>query len=126
MQYYYKLVLESVPRELEDQLTLICFEHGASGVSEDLQFKQSQHDYQPRTVITAQFTLFAYFENQIPEDLFELMQERFPQIAMQVLQGVKQWLFHRVTSHLGHPIVPRKQRREIHAADNEFTWNELH
>ena len=92
-EFYYRVVLEGVPREKEDLLTLYCFELGASGVSENLPFKQSVHSYQPRTVVTPYFDMQAYFEVEVPAAFFELVEEKLPQVKTKVFQEVnKDWM----------------------------------
>ncbi|MEZ4872412.1 MAG: 50S ribosomal protein L11 methyltransferase [Bdellovibrionales bacterium] len=93
MTYYYRVVLEKVPREIEDILTLGCFEWGASGVSEDLQFKQSEHNYEPRTVISKVFTMQAYFEAEVPEAFFDWIETKYPKVNVKVFREPnKDWL----------------------------------
>ncbi len=58
---YIKLILESVPSELVDEITYALFESGAQGVSEKLKFIQTSQQYDPEIIPTQTSCLESFF-----------------------------------------------------------------
>ncbi len=66
---YFVLLMERVPASLEEELASLLFEYGAEGVSEDLSFEQTLHQFQPRVVEGETKSLKAYFTEAPSEEL---------------------------------------------------------
>ncbi|MBC87524.1 MAG: hypothetical protein CL677_10145 [Bdellovibrionaceae bacterium] len=93
MSYYYRVLLNPVQRDQEDLLTSMCFEFGASGVSEDLKFHQKEQNYEPQTIVTSEFAMQVYFEKEIPEPFFDELAANYSQVEAQVFREPnRDWL----------------------------------
>ena len=79
--HYYRVLIESVPRNLEELITAEVFSRGASGVSEELSFRQMSRDYQPEILESDTITLQVFFETKPPSSLFSDLAEKFPQLT---------------------------------------------
>lgn len=68
---YLRVRLKQVPSDLEEAVTQHSFSHGASGLSEALQFKQPNLAYDP-TILTGRLMEFdAYFESEPAPGFYE-------------------------------------------------------
>ena len=66
---YLKISIKNVLDELEPIVVQFCFEHGASGVAEDLSFEQTSRDYVPEIVVAPVHNLNVFFET-FPDILY--------------------------------------------------------
>lgn len=65
----------------EDLLTVFCFHHGASGMSEKLDFTQEQDDYEPITLEKEIKEIVVYFESRPNDDFFLNLQKEYPETS---------------------------------------------
>lgn len=90
---YFVLELKGVLSSEEDVLTDLCFSFGASGISENLQFRQESLRYEPETVSTAYHDLEVYFPLKPDENLLLKISRQFPNMAWNVREELeKDWL----------------------------------
>lgn len=68
---YIKIMLKNVPAQLEDIITGVCFDHGCSGVSEALNFNQSDLMYEPSILNSHSHTMEVYFDKKPEREFFE-------------------------------------------------------
>jgi ribosomal protein L11 methyltransferase len=81
---YYRLQLKNVPSDSQELITLWCFDHGAEGISEALNFRQNPQDYSVETLASASSDLDVFFSSPLnPEDLLEL-KSQFPGITAEI------------------------------------------
>lgn len=80
---YFHVRLENVATEDEELVSQLCFDHGAQGVSEQLQFQQTRDDYQPEIVETERKTLEAFFLEPPGEEFFLRMASRYPEVKIE-------------------------------------------
>lgn len=90
---YYVVYLSYVDSSKEDEISGLCFEHGASGVEERLSFEQNNERYEPQTLSKELTELKVYFEKKPAEGFFNELQSRFPGVSFksEVNQN-KDWL----------------------------------
>jgi ribosomal protein L11 methyltransferase len=89
---YFRLILSQVPSELEDLVSGLCFEHGASGVSENLAFEQTSLRYEPTTLKKDFLALEAYFAERPDDALVEELTEMVPALQISLHEEVsKDW-----------------------------------
>ncbi len=89
---FYKIVLKQVPRDQEDIITGLCFDCGASGISENLKFHQDSLNYEPQTIETPFVELVVYFESAPGKDLLSQLQRRWSEVEVTVLEETqKDW-----------------------------------
>jgi ribosomal protein L11 methyltransferase len=93
MQTYLELKLSQVPANLEDEISGLCFENGASGVAEEMAFTQMREDYAPEKVETEFISLVAYFEQAPREEFLNMFQQKYPEVVVELKeQENKDWL----------------------------------
>lgn len=91
--YYYNLKIKNVAASLEDAVSSFCFDHGAQGVSEELDFKQTSSVYLPEVQEKEVLTLDAYFTEAPRENFLLELQARFPNVqATFQKEAEKDWL----------------------------------
>ena len=88
---FYVLNIGKVRKDLEDQLTLLAFENGATGVSENLNFNKKV--YPEPEIIESEFkVLTCYFDEQ-PSSLFEYLSKEYPNLELNLSEEEnKDWL----------------------------------
>ncbi|MBK9324004.1 MAG: 50S ribosomal protein L11 methyltransferase [Bdellovibrionaceae bacterium] len=69
MNSYYRVRLNQVPHVLEDEITALSFQHGASGVTEALAFTQPDLTYDPDLIQVKAHDLDVFFLEK-PHDAF--------------------------------------------------------
>lgn len=90
---YFHLQLSNVVRSEEDWLSQFCFDQGAAGVSENLDFIQTLDHYEPKTIEKEIKTLDVYFASRPSEDFFIQIQSKFPHITLELKEEEnKDWL----------------------------------
>jgi ribosomal protein L11 methyltransferase len=93
MSSYFRVRLIKVPGNLEDILTTVSFECGASGVSEALAYTQPDLTYDPDLVPVKFHDLDVYFPEKPAPSFFEQVQKYDPRIRWEVLEEEnKDWL----------------------------------
>lgn len=65
--HYYKFIISKLPSDIEDVVTSICFDYGAEGVSENLEFEQLDREYKTKTIDKDIKTIEAYF-SKMPDE----------------------------------------------------------
>ncbi len=91
--HYHCLTVQNVKRDEEDLLTTQLFELGASGVSEDLEFVQTNDIYEPETIESDIFNLKAYFENEVHFDEIKSVLSQYESMTYVLSkEPVKDWL----------------------------------
>lgn len=89
---YFHMVLSGVPRSDEDVVTGLCFEHGASGVSENLKFHQESLQYDPVIIETPLVNLDVYFESAPGQEFIDQLQLQYPDLKVVVSEETqKDW-----------------------------------
>lgn len=90
---YFHVKFHNVSMAEEELLSQVCFEYGASGVSEELDFQQCRDDYQPELIEKKHKTLNGYFEDRPSEDFFLRLGNDFPAVEVeQSEEENKDWL----------------------------------
>lgn len=93
MSTYFRLRLLQVPSMLEDVITQVCFDHGATGLSEALAFTQHNVAYDPDLVPVKAHDVDVFFAEKPKPELVTRLQEIAPSIRFQVLEEEhKDWL----------------------------------
>lgn len=93
MPSYLRIRLQAVPSDLEDVVTQHCFDHGASGVSEALNFVQPDLTYDPRVLTGRTCEMDAYFSEKPGQDFFSRLNEWSPGIQCEIFEEEeKDWL----------------------------------
>ena len=89
-------VLRMFPSEISDEISYQCFEHGCSGISEDLEFIQQSKNYIPETILQSHIHLNVYFEASPPKDFLDHLKLQHPDIEIQCLKEEnKDWALSR-------------------------------
>ncbi|MCH2534316.1 MAG: 50S ribosomal protein L11 methyltransferase [Bdellovibrionales bacterium] len=93
-QFYYRFIISELPESDEDIVSSWCFDFGAEGVSENLEFEQLDREYQTKTINKKVKTIEAYFSNQPDEkSLTEKIKNLNPSIETKILkEPVQDWL----------------------------------
>lgn len=93
MASYFEVKFEGVHKNLEDEISGICFENGAQGVMEDLDFHQMRDDYAPELIPKDFIELIAYFESKPTESFFKIFETKFTDIKVLVKEEEnKDWM----------------------------------
>lgn len=93
MNSYYKIRLIQVPNHLEDDITNICFEFGATGVSEALNYVQPDLTYDPDIIPQKAHDLDAYFMEKPTQELVQRLQSVAPLLRCEITEEQnKDWL----------------------------------
>src|SRR5690606_36356769 len=90
---YIQVNLINVPRMAEDYLTLICFDAGASGVSETLAFQQGHLEPEPVVLESEVLTLSVFFESPPHPDFKDRVCAKFPMVEFDYkVEKNRDWL----------------------------------
>ena len=90
---YFRVRLLQVPHQLEDLITGVCFDFGASGVTEALNYVQPDLTYDPDIIPQKSHDLDVYFTEKPPVDFLNRVNELGPQIRAQINEEAhKDWL----------------------------------
>lgn len=90
---YIKIRIDHFPTSAENDLSLIAFDHAASGISEDLAFKQHDLALDPSFIPAKMKTLFVYFENEPPQEFLQEVKSLAPMAQVtRELEPQKDWL----------------------------------
>ena len=90
---YTHVLLKSVPRDQEDELSSFCFQNGADGVCENLHFEQPELRYEPSVVIHDSCDLNVYFVNPPTADFFTALKREFAGVVVETsVEPNKDWL----------------------------------
>lgn len=90
---YFRLTLKNIARDKEDLLVAFCFEAGAAGVEEVLNFQQNQNDYSVETQAAETFSCAVYFESDPGRSFLEELRSRYPELQLDLQQEEnKDWL----------------------------------
>lgn len=93
MNHYFNLVISGLTPEQSEEASAICFEHGASGIAENLQFIQTNESYDPEIIPTDDVTIQVYFEKAPPKELLSEIAQTYPEARYQIFQEEnKDWL----------------------------------
>ncbi|MFK8138303.1 MAG: 50S ribosomal protein L11 methyltransferase [Bdellovibrionales bacterium] len=71
MTHYFQVILKNVAQQLEDSVSSLCFDHGAQGVSEELEFEQMSATYEP-TILERQHIVLQVYFLKPPGDQFSI------------------------------------------------------
>lgn len=92
-QTYIRVRLRQVPEDLEDPITQHCFDHGASGVSEALNFVQPDLTYDPTVLSQKMRELDVYFQASPERSYFDRLTNWNKNISWQIFEEEqKDWL----------------------------------
>lgn len=90
---YFKILIENVRDDLYDDVSLLCFDYGASGLSEALKFTQPNLAYDPKILHQKNQSFEAFFEKAPPAEFLTLLREQFPEMTFTVSEEEnKDWL----------------------------------
>ena len=90
---YFRVRLIRLPDALEDSLTTLAFEHGASGVSEALAFTQPDLTYDPRLVPVRSRDLDVFFPEKPSTQFFDELKNMDQQARWEIFEEeTKDWL----------------------------------
>ena len=90
---YLRLVLSQVPAEYEDLLSAICFEYGASGISQILKFSQKSLQYEASIEDEEILSFDVFFESPVSEDFFAYLQANMPMLQYHLhSEDYKDWM----------------------------------
>lgn len=90
---YFRVRLHSVPYQFDQNVSGLCFEAGATGLSEVLQYSQPDLTYDPHIKHLKFHDLDAYFVEKPPESLFKKLQTVVPTLRCQVFEEThKDWM----------------------------------
>ena len=110
---YFQITLSQVTAEEEDSVVEFCFEGGAAGVSEDLEFHQSCDNYEPEVIDAEVKRLKVYFTDRPGEEFFQALRENFSSVNWQISEEenrdwLQEWKKGLKPFHLAGPfwIVP--------------------
>jgi ribosomal protein L11 methyltransferase len=93
MSTYFLLKILRVPRADEELLSMECFDQGAMGVCESLQFRQTSLEYEPEIIETETLDMDVYFERAPPGSFVESLKARFPSVEISLSEEAeKDWL----------------------------------
>lgn len=89
---YFHVCLKDIPREFEDIVTGLCFEHGAYGVSQNLKFHQESLQYDPVIIETPCLDLDVYFESAPKQEFLDQLKLQCPELKVFVSEETqKDW-----------------------------------
>jgi ribosomal protein L11 methyltransferase len=93
MNSYFRIRLIRIPSNLEEDITLYCFEHNCLGISEVLSYVQKDLVYDPRVRPQKFKDMESYFSVNPARTFFEGLTEIYPQIKWEVIEEEqKDWL----------------------------------
>lgn len=90
---YFRLILKNVPAEQEESISDLCFTLGASGISENLQFRQNDLNYEPETIPTSVHQLEVYFTEPVPEEALVRLRTEYPLLQYELIsEADRDWM----------------------------------
>lgn len=90
---YFKIKLKNLSSDNEAIVTRHCFQHGALGVSEALNFVQPNLVYEPKVLYSKNFVYEVYFNERPEGNFFEVLTELAPQVNWEIAEEqTKDWL----------------------------------
>lgn len=90
---YFRVRLSQVPASLEDILTTHCFETGATGVTEVLNFSQPDLTYEPHVIESRSIEVDVFFKENPNKDFFDGLKSIGPTIQSVIYEEEeKDWL----------------------------------
>ncbi len=90
---YFELIISDVASSDEDDVTMLCLDYGAQGVSQKLAWVQQDAVYTPEIIIKDFIDLSAYFETRPHTELLGKLAERFPNTKnVTVERPVEDWM----------------------------------
>ena len=91
---YARLHVAGLARSNEDDFTQVCFEMGASGITEDLEFSQKDLRYEPDVIETTLMSVDVFFTDEVDfAQAIEALGARFPEARFQMTsEENKDWL----------------------------------
>lgn len=91
--FYCRVLVKNLKRESEDYFTSFCFQYGAQGVFEELEFTQPDVTFNPEIREKPILNINVYFPEQPPEDFFLKLEAEFPGAKPErYLEQNKDWL----------------------------------
>ncbi len=93
-EQYLEVFISQIGRKDEDLISGLLFSHGALGVSENLDFTQSDVRFNPQVKIKNEVRLVGYFPIETPtRELVEVIKSHFPTASITVIKADnKDWL----------------------------------
>lgn len=79
---YYRVRLSLVNKSLESELTSFCFEKGALGLSEALNFTQPDLTYDPSLITRKFLELDVFFNSRPSDEFYEEIKEKYSEIRV--------------------------------------------
>lgn len=90
---FYQVQIKELQSDHEELASQLCFDAGASGVSQDLEFSQPDLVYEAEVVKTPKIQMSAFFEAPPPSDLVEQLMTLDPTaIVMLVEKPNEDWM----------------------------------
>jgi ribosomal protein L11 methyltransferase len=90
---YFKIKLKNINHDMEEPITQHCFNCGALGVSEPLNFLQANLVYEPKVLFSKVIAVDVYFNERPGCDFFDGLGEIAPQVDWEITEEqTKDWL----------------------------------
>ncbi len=90
---YFELIISHVPSNFEDDVTTLCLEYGAQGVSQKLEWVQQDAVYTPEILEADFIDLSVYFEIAPSSELVKKIKASFEGVQTTVLEKpVEDWM----------------------------------
>ncbi len=104
---YFTLEISQIPLSLEDQLTFDLFEMAASGVMENLKFKQLDRRYQPEIISSDFIALTAFFETRPNTEEISSLINKYSDLKFSVNEHpIEDWLSEWKKSWKPFEVIP--------------------
>ncbi|MFN7454934.1 MAG: 50S ribosomal protein L11 methyltransferase [Pseudobdellovibrionaceae bacterium] len=93
MNSFIRIRLSQVPAAFEDVITQHCFDYGATGLTEALQFVQPDLTYDPKILLQKNQDIDVYFTERPNSGFFDKLREWAPSIQWHIFEEEsKDWL----------------------------------
>lgn len=90
---YFKIKLKNISAETEPTITKHCFDYGALGVSESLNFVQPNLVYDPKVLYSKNISVDVFFNERPSSNFFDDLTNIAPQINWEITEEeTKDWL----------------------------------
>lgn len=90
---YFKIKLKNIHYDMETTITKHCFDWGALGVSESLNFVQPNLVYEPKILHSKMIAVDVYFDNRPSEDFFDGITKMASHVDWEITEETtKDWL----------------------------------
>ncbi len=93
MNYFYRIRVTGIKQDHEEDLSLMAFSYGCSGLSEALSFTQPDLTFDPRVKKSHHKSIDLFFDDQPPSELYQDLSTRFSEVKIETFKEEhKDWL----------------------------------